>query len=264
MSTVHGLHISSTENSPTNPSSIMTLQVGFLAFPQVQQLDLTGPYDVLASLPSTTCRLIWKTCEPLPSSSGLILTPDCTFDDCPQLDILCIPGGSGITDLMVDPETLAFVRKQAAHARYLTSVCTGALLLGAAGLLRGRRATTHWAFHELLESLGAIARRARVVRDGNLITGGGVTAGIDFALALAAELAGEQEAQAIQLELEYSPAPPFDAGHPDTAPQAITALVMQRAASGLARRRQIVGQIASHPLSKPDFAVDTDIHGKDR
>jgi cyclohexyl-isocyanide hydratase len=264
MSTVHGLHISSTENSPTNPSSIMTLQVGFLAFPQVQQLDLTGPYDVLASLPSTTCRLIWKTCEPLPSSSGLILTPDCTFDDCPQLDILCIPGGSGITDLMVDPETLAFVRKQAAHARYLTSVCTGALLLGAAGLLRGRRATTHWAFHELLESLGAIAQRARVVRDGNLITGGGVTAGIDFALALAAELAGEQEAQAIQLELEYSPAPPFDAGHPDTAPQAITALVMQRAASGLARRRQIVGQIASHPLSKADFAVDTDIHGKDR
>jgi cyclohexyl-isocyanide hydratase len=240
----------------------MTLQVGFLAFPQIQLLDLTGPYEVLTSLPSVTCRLVWKTCEPLPSSSGLRLTPDCTFDECPRLDILCIPGGSGIADLMVDPETLGFIRKQAAQARYLTSVCTGALLLGAAGLLRGRRATTHWGFHELLEPLGAIAQKARVVRDGNLITGGGVTAGIDFALELAAELAGEEEAQAIQLELEYAPAPPFDAGQPDTAPQAVAALVMQRSASGLARRRQIVGQIASRPIPKADCAVDSGMPGE--
>ncbi|MEA3117293.1 MAG: cyclohexyl-isocyanide hydratase [Paraburkholderia sp.] len=230
----------------------MTLQVGFLVFPQIQLLDLTGPYDVLTSLPSVTCHLVWKTCEPLPSTSGLRLTPDCTFDDCPPLDILCIPGGNGITDLMVDSETLAFIRKHASHARYVTSVCSGALLLGAAGLLRGRRATTHWAFHELLELLGAIPERARVVRDGNLITGGGVTAGIDFALTLAAELAGEEEAQAIQLDLEYAPAPPFNAGRPDTAPQAVAALVMQRSASGLARRRQIVGQIASRPFPETD------------
>ncbi|KVN84056.1 DJ-1/PfpI family protein [Burkholderia ubonensis] len=220
----------------------MTLHIGFLVFPGVQQLDLTGPHDVLASLPDTAAHLVWKTREPVASSSGLALTPGHTFADCPPLDVICIPGGTGITDLLSDRETIDFVRERSAAARYVTSVCTGALLLGAAGLLRGRRATTHWAFHALLEPLGAVPVRERVVRDGNLITGGGVTAGIDFALTIAAELAGDDEAQAIQLELEYAPAPPFDAGSPDTAPAGVVTRVRERSAANLARRRQAIEQ----------------------
>jgi cyclohexyl-isocyanide hydratase len=221
----------------------MTLQVGFLVFPEVQQLDLTGPHDVLTSLPDTTVHLVWKTRVPVASSSGLLLTPSISFSDCPQLDVICIPGGSGVTNLMRDEETVAFVRKQAPGARYVTSVCTGSLLLGAAGLLRGRRATTHWAFHSLLEPLGAIATHGRVVRDGNLLTGGGVTAGIDFALTIAAELAGDDEAQAIQLELEYAPAPPFESGSPDTAPAHILAMGKARSAASLAKRAAVVNEI---------------------
>ncbi|KWO79569.1 DJ-1/PfpI family protein [Burkholderia ubonensis] len=223
----------------------MTLHIGFLAFPGVQQLDLTGPHDVLASLPDTAAHLVWKTREPVASSSGLALTPGHTFADCPPLDVICIPGGTGITDLLSDRETIDFVRERSAAARYVTSVCTGALLLGAAGLLRGRRATTHWAFHALLEPLGAVPVRERVVRDGNLFTGGGVTAGIDFALTIAAELAGDEEAQAIQLELEYAPAPPFDAGSPDTAPAGVVTRVRERSAANLARRRQAIEQAAA-------------------
>ncbi|KVC99748.1 DJ-1/PfpI family protein [Burkholderia ubonensis] len=223
----------------------MTLHIGFLVFPGVQQLDLTGPHDVLASLPDTAAHLVWKTREPVASSSGLALTPGHTFADCPPLDVICIPGGTGITDLLSDRETIDFVRERSAAARYVTSVCTGALLLGAAGLLRGRRATTHWAFHALLEPLGAVPVRERVVRDGNLFTGGGVTAGIDFALTIAAELAGDDEAQAIQLELEYAPAPPFDAGSPDTAPAGVVTRVRERSAANLARRRQVIEQAAA-------------------
>ncbi|MBB5462997.1 MULTISPECIES: DJ-1/PfpI family protein [unclassified Paraburkholderia] len=222
----------------------MNLQIGFLVFPKVQQLDLTGPHDVLASLPGATMHLIWKTREPVVSSNGLVLTPSTTYESCPPLDVICVPGGSGVTDLLQDEQTIDFVCRQAASARYVTSVCTGALLLGAAGLLRGRRATTHWAFHSLLEPLGAIPTHARVVRDGNLITGGGVTAGIDFGLTVAAELAGVEEAQAIQLELEYAPAPPFDAGDPALAPQAVVELVRRRSAEGLAARRRVVMEIA--------------------
>jgi cyclohexyl-isocyanide hydratase len=223
----------------------MALQIGLLLFPQVQQLDLTGPYDVFSTLPGTTVHLVWKSLDPVKSSSGLALAPDTTFADCPALDVICIPGGAGIGALMEDPETLAFIRRQALDARYITSVCTGALVLGAAGLLRGRRATTHWASHELLGSLGAIPVHERVVRDGNLITGGGVTAGIDFALTLAAELAGEAAAQAIQLQLEYAPAPPFNAGSPDTAPPSVVELVRQRSARTRADREQIVNRVAA-------------------
>lgn len=196
----------------------MTLHIGLLLFPNVQQLDLTGPYEVFASLPDVTVHLIWKTLDPVRSSTGLTLTPDTDFQGCPALDVICIPGGKGVDELMEDSETLAFIRRQAQNARFVTSVCTGALVLGAAGLLRGRRATTHWASHGLLEALGAIPVQARVVRDGNLMTGGGITAGIDFALTLAGELLGELEAQATQLQLEYAPAPPFNSGHPETAP----------------------------------------------
>ncbi|WP_446903593.1 DJ-1/PfpI family protein [Burkholderia sp. YIM B11467] len=220
----------------------MTLHIGLLVFPGVQQLDLTGPHDVLASLPDAAVHLVWKSRDAVASSSGLALAPTTTFDDCPPLDVICIPGGIGINDLLLDAETIAFVQQRAASARYVTSVCTGALLLGVAGLLRGRRATTHWAFHALLEPLGAVPVRERVVRDGNLITGGGVTAGIDFALTIAAELAGDEEAQAIQLQLEYAPAPPFDAGSPDTAPASVVKRATERSAAGFAKRKQIIEQ----------------------
>ncbi|AJY07473.1 DJ-1/PfpI family protein [Burkholderia sp. SIMBA_043] len=218
----------------------MTLHIGLLVFPGVQQLDLTGPHDVLASLPDAAVHLVWKSRDTVASSSGLALAPTCTFDDCPPLDVICVPGGIGINELLLDAQTIAFVRQRAATARYVTSVCTGALLLGVAGLLKGRRATTHWAFHSLLEPLGAVPVRERVVRDGNLITGGGVTAGIDFALTIAAELAGVEEAQSIQLALEYAPAPPFDAGSPDTAPASVLERVTQRSAAGLEKRRQTI------------------------
>lgn len=223
----------------------MTLHIGFLLFPDVQQLDLTGPHDVFTSLPDAAVHLVWKDLAPLKASSGLTLVPDTTFDDCPPLDVICVPGGAGVGDLMEDEETLGFLRRQADTARFVTSVCTGALVLGAAGLLRGRRATTHWAFHQLLEPLGAIAVRERVVRDGNCVTGGGITAGIDFALTLAKELVGEQEAQAVQLSLEYAPAPPFNAGHPDTAPQSVVELVRRRIAGSLARREETVARVAA-------------------
>jgi len=223
----------------------MALQIGFLVFPNVQQLDLTGPYDVLASMPDTQARLIWKTLDPVRSSTGLMLTPDTTFEDCPPLDVICVPGGSGVSQLIPDDETLAFLRRQASTARYVTSVCTGALVLGAAGLLRGRRATTHWAFHELLEPLGALPVKARVVRDGNVLTGGGITAGIDFALTLAAELIGDEDAQALQLELEYAPAPPFDAGDPASAPRAIVERLRAQTAASLAARARVVAAAAA-------------------
>ncbi|MDR5838888.1 DJ-1/PfpI family protein [Caballeronia sp. LZ034LL] len=222
----------------------MTLNIGLLLFPRVQQLDMTGPYDVFAQLADAKVHLVAKTREPVKSSAGMILTPDTTFDDCPPLDVICIPGGAGVGDLMEDEATLAFIRSQAANARYVTSVCTGSLVLGAAGLLRGKRATTHWAYHALLAELGAVPVQARVVRDGNLFTGGGVTAGIDFALTLVAELVGESEAQAIQLQLEYAPAPPFDAGDPTLAPASVLERVRERSAPSLAARSAIVARVA--------------------
>lgn len=223
----------------------MTLHIGLLVFPKVQQLDLSGPYDVFASTPGVTVHLIWKNLAALHSSSGLQLQPTQTFADCPALDVLCIPGGQGIDPLLEDEQTLAFIRQQARTVKYLTSVCTGALVLGAAGLLKGKRATTHWASHELLESFGAIAVHERVVRDGNLMTGGGVTAGIDFALTLVGELFGEVQAQTVQLQLEYAPAAPFNAGHPSTAPAEVLALASERLRQSIAQRRAIVARVTA-------------------
>ncbi|AZO86781.1 dimethylglycine dehydrogenase [Stutzerimonas stutzeri] len=223
----------------------MTLQIGFLLFPQVQQLDLTGPYDVLASLPDVKVHLIWKDLMPITASTGLLLKPTTTFEDCPALDVICVPGGSGVGPLMEDDQTLDFLRAQAANARYITSVCTGALVLGAAGLLKGKRATTHWAYHELLKPLGAIAVKDRVVRDGNLLTGGGITAGIDFALTLAAELFDPATAELVQLQLEYAPAPPFTAGSPETAPASVLEEARRRAAGSLKLRAQITERAAA-------------------
>ncbi|KAF1024591.1 MAG: Isonitrile hydratase [Pseudomonas sp.] len=223
----------------------MTLQIGFLLFPGVQQLDLTGPYDVLASLPDVKLHLVCKDLQPLTSSSGMLFTPTTTYADCPRLDVVCVPGGVGVGALMEDARTLDFLIAQSHTARYMTSVCTGSLVLGAAGLLRGRRATTHWAYHDLLAPLGAIPVKERVVRDGNLFTGGGITAGIDFALTLAAELYSEAAAQLVQLQIEYAPAPPFNAGSPDTAPKHVLEEANKRLTESRRVRGEIVARVAA-------------------
>jgi len=199
----------------------MSFTTVFVLFPNVTQLDFTGPLQVLHRMPGATTQIAAKTLDPVPSDCGLSLVPTTTFAACPQADLLCIPGGFGVSGAMADAETVAFVRAQGAKARYVTSVCTGAFVLGAAGLLQGKRATTHWAYRHLLGAIGAIREDARVVRDGNVVTGGGVTAGIDFAFTVLAEIAGAEIAQGIQLALEYDPAPPFDAVGPHRAPAAL-------------------------------------------
>lgn len=221
----------------------MTFQIGILLFPGVQQLDLTGPYEVFASLPGAEVHLIWKDRSRIKSATGLVLDPTLTFGECPVLDVLCVPGGGGVNALLQDAEVLAFLRAQAAKARYVTSVCTGSLVLGAAGLLKGRKATTHWFSHDFLEKFGAIPVHGRVVRDGNLITAGGVTAGIDFGLAVVAELVGREQAEAIQLGLEYAPEPPFQSGTPEHAPAAVLATVKDRLAATRKAREAIIDEV---------------------
>ena len=203
--------------------------VGFVIFPDLTQLDFTGPQQVLARLPDSTMHIVAKSAAPVPSDSGLGLVPTHTFENCPQLDLICVPGGNaGVVKVMGDDETIEFVRRQSINAKYVTSVCTGAFILGVAGMLKGRRATTHWAFTELLPLVGATHEKGRVVKDGNVITAGGVTSGIDFGLRVVAEIAGETVAQAVQLGLEYDPDPPFASGHPDQATAAVQASVAPR------------------------------------
>ena len=212
-----------------------TFEIGFVIFPHLTQLDFTGPLQVLNRLPESKTHIVAKSLDPIPSDCGLGLLPTTTFKDCCQLDLICVPGGGlGVAYVMADVETVDFVRKQAAGARYVTSVCTGAFILGAAGLLEGRRATTHWAYTDLLPLVGATFEKARIVTDGKVVTAGGVSSGIDFALHIVAEIAGEETAQAIQLGIEYDPSPPFMTGHPDRAPAAVTA----RAASRNAKARE--------------------------
>ncbi|MDR7038999.1 MULTISPECIES: DJ-1/PfpI family protein [Methylobacterium] len=231
----------------------MTLRIGLLVFPGVQQLDLTAPYEVFAALPGAEMHLVAADLAPVRSTTGLVLAPTTRLADCPDLDVVCVPGGSGVNTLMRDATLHAFLRRQAETARHLTSVCTGALVLGAAGLLRGRRATTHWAAHDLLPAFGATPVRKRVVRDGALLTGGGVTAGIDFALALAAEIAGETAAHGIQLALEYAPAPPFAAGHPDEAPAAALAAARARLGPSRRERERIVAEITGAEVPRAEW-----------
>ncbi|MHC4045347.1 DJ-1/PfpI family protein [Bradyrhizobium sp. 23AC] len=204
------------------------LQIGLLVFPRVTQLDFTGPLQVFSMVPGAKLHLIWKRIEPVPSDSALIVTPTTTFADCPQLDVICVPGGRGTDDLLNDEEVLDFLRRQAEGAKYVTSVCTGSLALGAAGLLKGYRAATHWSAMEMLSQFGATPTKARVCVDRNRLTGGGVTAGIDFALTLVSTLIDRTTAEAIQLGIEYNPAPPFTSGSPDTAPAEVLASVKQR------------------------------------
>jgi cyclohexyl-isocyanide hydratase len=193
------------------------IRVTFLLFPNVTQLDLTGPAQVLSRLGNVTIDLVACDLAPVPTDAGFALLPTATFADAAQPDILCIPGGFGVNDAMEDAATLAWVEQAAAGATWVTSVCTGALLLGAAGLLKGYRATTHWASHHHLAAFGAIPVKERVVIDRNRATGGGVTAGIDFGLALTAAIRGEAHARLVQLSLEYDPSPPFDSGSPERA-----------------------------------------------
>ena len=204
------------------------MNIGMLLFPRLTQLDLTGPFEVLHRIPGATVHLVWKDTAPVSAESGLAIVPTTTLATCPPLDVVVVPGGWGQADLMTDREVLDWLRAHARTARYMTAVCTGALVLGAAGLLDGYRATTHWAWTDQLAAFGAIHAPGRVVKDRDRITGGGVTAGIDFGLTLAAELAGADIAKAIQLGLEYNPAPPFACGHPDVADPALVAIVRAR------------------------------------
>lgn len=228
----------------TNAHRATTLTVGMVLFDAMTQLDLTGPYEVFARMPETRVILIASTRSPVRTEWGLTITPDFTFDDSPEFELLCVPGGWGVNAALEDAALLAFLRLRAKHARFVTSVCSGALLLGAAGLLRGYRATTHWQSLELLRMFGAEPVRQRVVRDRNRITGAGVTSGIDFALVVAAELFGEIVAQQIQLAIEYAPDPPFQAGSPHSSSQSVRRTVAGAAESSLANRRAIIERIA--------------------
>lgn len=203
----------------------MTIHIGMLLYPGLTQLDLTGPFEILHRVPDAKVQLVWKTTDPVLADSGLGLLPTATLDTCPPLDTVFVPGGSGQLPLMTDAAVLAFLREHGARARWVTSVCTGALVLGAAGLLAGYEVATHWAFMDLLPMFGARPVRRRVVVDRNRVTGGGVTAGIDFGLRLAAAMGGDDLAKSIQLGLEYDPEPPFRCGHPDVAEPAILARV---------------------------------------
>jgi cyclohexyl-isocyanide hydratase len=190
--------------------SAKTLEIGLLFFPGMTQLDVTGPFEVLARLPGARIHLLWKRIEPITSDVGLTLMPTMAFKDCPQLDVLCVGGGPGQMALMDDAEVMSFVAEAGADARYVTSVCAGSLILAGAGLLEGYRSACHWLSRDQLAVLGAIPVAARIVKDRNRISGGGVTAGIDFAFQLAAELCGDDVARRLQLFLEYDPQPPFD------------------------------------------------------
>lgn len=218
-------------------------RIGMLIFPRLTQLDMTGPYEVLARLPDTVVDLVAHTLDPVKTDRGMQIVPTVTYAACPQLDVIMVPGGPGQQDLMEDEAVLAFLRQQAASAKYVTSVCTGSLVLGAAGLLKGKRATCHWGAIEHLAALGAIPEHERVVVDGNIVTGAGVASGIDFALSLAAILAGEQVAREIQLQIEYDPAPPFNSGSPKTALPATLAALKSRTAKLNEERRAVAQRV---------------------
>ena len=221
------------------------LSFAFLLFDRVTQLDLTGPVQVLSRAGDCTVQLVAKGTAPVMTDAGFAIVPTHTLEQVIGADVLCIPGGAGADDAMMDAEIVAWVQRVASNAAWVTSVCTGSLILGAAGLLQGKRATSHWTARELLPQFGALPSADRYVIDGNVITGGGVTAGIDFALALLALLRGEEHAKRVQLALEYNPAPPFNCGSPETAdPQTLRA-VLDFSAAAQAVRAEKVANAAS-------------------
>ena len=221
------------------------LQIGSLLFEGLDQIDLTGPFEVLSRIPNSTYRIYAKTAGAVRDVRGLRLTPDATLAEAPPLDVLHVPGGFGQEAFMEDPEVLGWIRQQAGGASSIFSVCTGALLCGAAGLLKGRRATTHWASFNLLPLFGAIPVNERVVVDGSYVFAAGVTAGIDGALRLAAELRGNDAAQAIQLHMAYAPEPPFNSGTPETAPPAILQRARQSVQGITAKREATARRVAA-------------------
>jgi cyclohexyl-isocyanide hydratase len=218
--------------------------IGMLIFPDMTQLDFTGPYEVFGQVPGAEIKVISTSMEPVAARGGLRFLPDTTLDNAPQLDVLFVAGGPGVSAAMEDAKVLEFLRRQAVKAKFVTSVCTGSLLLGAAGLLKGYRATAHWMSLDLLPYFGAITLPDRVVIDRNRITGGGVTSGIDCALVIAGELVGSDAAKKIQLMIEYNPAPPFDCGHPSKADPALVESVRNAMAPMQAARREQAERIA--------------------
>lgn len=227
------------------------LSIGLVLFPDLTLLDLAGPFEVLARLPGAKLHLLAPKLEPVRSDRGLVVMPDTRFEDAPGLDVLFVPGGPGQVGVMEDARYLDFLRAKAEGARYVTSVCTGALVLGAAGLLRGYRATTHWRYLDLLALLGAQPVAERVVSDGNRVTAAGVSAGIDLGLALAAQIAGEEVAQSIQLMIEYDPQPLFSSGSPRSADPALTASISGSLDGLYERRRKQIERIVA--TSSPSF-----------
>lgn len=222
------------------------MQIGMLLFPRLTQLDFTGPYEVLARIPGATVHVIAKRRDPVPVEAGpLQLVPSTTFSEAPPIDLLFVPGGGGQIDATDDDETLDWVQATGKSARWVTSACTGSLQLGAAGLLKGYRAATHWAFMDLLPICGAIPTHQRVVVDRNRMTSGGVTAGIDIAFAIAAEVAGREVAEGIQLQLEYNPAPPFNAGHPSVASPELVAKARKKVAERFVERKLQLERLAT-------------------
>jgi cyclohexyl-isocyanide hydratase len=218
------------------------LTIGILVYPRVDQIDCTGPFEVFSRIPNAFVHILGKDTTPVRDINGLVLTPEMTLEEAPPLDVLQVPGGYGQEALMDDEIVLSFIRRQMESGRYVFSVCTGALLCGAAGILKGRRATSHWTTFDLLHYFGATPTDARVVVDGNLVTAAGVTAGIDGALTMAALLRGDKTAQEIQLNIEYAPEPPFHSGTPETArPEILKAVLtkgreMKEARTATARR----------------------------
>lgn len=234
-------------------TTLPPVSVAFLLFPDVTQLDLTGPAQVLSRLGNARIDLVWKDREPVPTDAGFSLLPTATFEDVRTADIVCLPGGLGTLAVMDDPVVLDWIRGVAQSATWVTSVCTGSLLLGAAGLLKGYRATSHWASRDQLRYFGAIPTNARIVTDRNRVTGGGVTSGIDFGLALTALIRGENHAKLVQLGIEYDPAPPFDSGAPAKADPAILAayqeMMRQRAPDREKMVQDIAGRLGFPPVS---------------
>ncbi len=210
----------------------------FVLFDGVTQLDFAGPAQFLSRLPGAIITVATKDGAAVETDSGFSILPNAAFGECPQADLICVPGGPGVASAIGDAAITDFVRTQAASAHWVTSVCTGAFILGAAGLLEGKRATTHWGYVHLLHKYGAILDDARVVRDGNLITAGGVTSGIDFGLEVIAAIAGDEVAQSVQLSLEYNPEPPFTGGHPSRTPDHIVSMMRERFYNAAAARME--------------------------
>ncbi len=223
----------------------MTYRIGFLLYPDLTQLDMTGPAQILSRMPDAEVLFVWKDRAPVMSDCGLALVPTHTLADCPPLDMICVPGGYGCTAVMEDAEVLDWLRAQAATADLVTSVCTGSLILAAAGLLDGYKAGCHWAWRDQLSLFGAVPVAERVVNDRNRVTGGGVTAGIDFAFRVIERLKGRETAEAIQLVLEYDPAP-IAGGTPETArPETVKRVEVAMAQRGLGDRLATIERIAA-------------------